>query len=167
MQSWFSPDTYVASSGIAGVGLFARVDLPARSLVGMRGGSLVGAEQAREYDARFGMLALEIEKQLFLSPTSEEEATAISLRINHSCTPNVGIRGQISFVTMRGVRADEELTCDYATTDSFPVDWLCQCATPRCRRTVTGDDWRRPELQGRYKGFFSTLIQERINQLPL
>ena len=25
--------------------------------------------------------------------------------------------------------------------------WECHCGTPNCRKTITPQDWRRPELQ--------------------
>jgi hypothetical protein len=30
---------------------------------------------------------------------------------------------------------------------------------------VTGDDWRKPDLQRKYDGYFSWFIQRRINRL--
>jgi hypothetical protein len=35
-----------------------------------------------------------------------------------------------------------------------------------CRGEVTGDDWSRPELIERYKGWFSAYLQARIDRLP-
>lgn len=88
---------------------------------------------------------------------------------NHSCDPNSGFKGQIFLVAMRNIEAGEEITFDYAMTVSesvgsdmvFRLD--CRCGSPFCRKTITEQDWMLPELQTRYKGFFSQYIQDKID----
>jgi hypothetical protein len=82
---------------------------------------------------------------------------------NHSCEPNIGVQGQIVFVAMRDIAAGEELTHDWATTDDDEYEMACNCGTPSCRGVVTGQDWRRPELQARYRGYFSWYLQRKID----
>ena len=60
------------------------------------------------------------------------------LYTNHSCEPNIAIRGQIVFVAMREIAAGEELTHDWATTDDLDYEMACRCGRPTCRGTVTG-----------------------------
>ena len=43
------------------------------------------------------------------------------MHLNHSCEPNLGLQGQIAFVAMRDIAADEELTFDYAMTDDEDI----------------------------------------------
>jgi hypothetical protein len=51
-------------------------------------------------------------------------------------------------------------------TDSSDYDeFTCRCGTALCRGQVTGQDWRRPELQERYRGYFSPYLQQRIDNL--
>jgi hypothetical protein len=38
----------------------------------------------------------------------------------------------------------------------------CTCRGEGCRKVITGDDWRLPELQRRYAGFFSRYVQDRF-----
>jgi hypothetical protein len=38
----------------------------------------------------------------------------------------------------------------------------CACGSPLCRRRVTGNDWRRTDLQQRHAGHFSPFINARI-----
>lgn len=86
--------------------------------------------------------------------------------INHSCDPNCGILGQIIVVAMREIQPGEEITFDYAMTDSSPFDEFdCRCGSPKCRGRVTMDDWRLPDLWQRYDGYFSTYLAKRINKL--
>jgi len=85
------------------------------------------------------------------------------LCLNHSCRPNVGVRGQITFVAMHDIPAGSELTIDYAMIDGDPAErMVCSCGAPECRGIITGTDWRLPELRRRYAGYFSRYLQERI-----
>lgn len=63
---------------------------------------------------------------------------------------------------MRDVEAGEELTLDYAMMDDCDGEMACNCGTAACRKIVTGQDWRRPELQQKYRGYFSIYLQKRI-----
>ena len=85
------------------------------------------------------------------------------MHLNHSCEPNLGLQGQIVFVALRGVAVGEELTFDYAMNDDEPGEMQCRCGTATCRGTVTGSDWRNPEIQSKYDGYFSWFIQRRID----
>ena len=83
---------------------------------------------------------------------------------NHSCEPNLGVRGQIVFVAMRDIAAGEELTHDWAMTDNDNSSTDCRCGAQNCRGTISGQDWQRPELQARYAGYFSEYLAEKIRQ---
>src|SRR5262249_55358196 len=49
-------------------------------------------------------------------------------------------------------------------SDGTPYDQFpCGCGATTCRGHVTGDDWARPELWERYRGYFSPYLQRRID----
>lgn len=81
--------------------------------------------------------------------------------MNHSCDPNVWMEDEVTLATRRDVDAREELTADYALWGS-DGEWVCACGSPVCRRTITADDWRLPDVQSRYAGHFSPFVAERI-----
>ncbi|MGE0527480.1 MAG: SET domain-containing protein-lysine N-methyltransferase [Bdellovibrionales bacterium] len=85
------------------------------------------------------------------------------MHLNHSCEPNLGLQGQIVYVALRDVQPGEELTFDYAMTDDELYEMECRCGTPSCRKTITGFDWKRKDLQEKYDGHFSWFIQRRID----
>ena len=106
---------------------------------------------------------IQIEDDLYIAPRRAEEVEATILCLNHSCRPNVGVRGPITFVAMHDIAAGAELTIDYAMIDGDPAERMtCACGAPDCRGIVTGDDWRRPELQQRYATFFSRYLHDRF-----
>ena len=69
----------------------------------------------------------------------------------------------VTLVARRPIAAGEEVTVDYAThTADLPWSMTCSCGSPHCRRVVTHDDWRRPDVQARYAGHFSPFLNRRI-----
>ena len=83
---------------------------------------------------------------------------------NHSCDPNLGLRGNIIFVALRDIEPGEELTHDWCMTDDDNYETECTCGAVNCRRVLTGKDWQRPELQARYRGYFATYLADKISQ---
>jgi hypothetical protein len=89
---------------------------------------------------------------------------ANKLFINHSCEPNVGFRGEVTFVALRAIAAGEALTYDWAMEENRPARTVCRCGAPTCRKILTGRDWRLPVLQRRYRGHFSPYLAEKIGR---
>ncbi len=60
--------------------------------------------------------------------------------INHSCNPNVGIKGRVTFRAIRNIKKDEELCFDYSTTEEDGVEWSihCKCNYKHCRKKIGG-----------------------------
>jgi hypothetical protein len=85
--------------------------------------------------------------------------------INHSCDPNLGFKGMIELVALRDIGSGEQVTFDYAMcmTESYG-DMECWCGSERCRGRFTGNDWKLPELQQRYRGHFQPYIEEKITR---
>ncbi|PYL32540.1 MAG: hypothetical protein DMF35_08075 [Verrucomicrobia bacterium] len=83
---------------------------------------------------------------------------------NHSCDPNLGLRGEITFVAMCEIRAGEELTHDWAMTDDDDYSVECNCGANSCRKVLTGKDWQKPELQRKYAGYFSAYLARKISK---
>ena len=87
-------------------------------------------------------------------------------RINHSCDPNLGWADDRTLVAMRDIPVGTELVTDYALAIDAPSALLwCHCDTYRCRQVVEGDDWRIPQLQQRYAGYWTPVIAKRIAAL--
>ena len=85
---------------------------------------------------------------------------------NHSCDPNAGMSGQIGLISLRDITEQEEITFDYAMCDDSDYDEFdCACGSPNCRGRISGHDWKRPELQKKYAGYFSPYLQRRIDAL--
>jgi len=110
-----------------------------------------------------GPAEIQIGDDLYIGPTTLEEESSMIFS-NHSCDPNLGVQGQIVFVAMRDIEAEEELTHDWAMTDFDDYTMACDCGAACCRKTITGQDWKRKELQAKYRGYFSWYLERRISR---
>ncbi|HET6350390.1 MAG TPA: SET domain-containing protein [Candidatus Krumholzibacteria bacterium] len=144
-----------------GRGLFARERVRSGEVLLVWGGDVVSGDMLKWMSEEKRRLAVQIEEDLYLVTPNEGPADWV----NHSCDPNAGLVGQIVLVALRDIRMGEEICFDYATSDGSPYDeFECGCGSRVCRRHVTGDDWKLPELQRRYAGHFSPYIQRRIDR---
>ena len=162
-EPWLHPGIEVRESEIHGRGLFATGSLDAGLVVVRLGGRLVGTEGLRELFARATMDA-------YVDTVTIEEDQHLVLPAgtpvhygNHCCDPTMWHVDRYDIALRRPVGPGGELTIDYATQTGL-ADWTmrCACATALCRGVVTGEDWRRPELQKRYAGHWLPALAARI-----
>jgi SET domain-containing protein len=153
----------VAHPEKGGGGVFAREFVEAGERLMVWGGAVVNRKQLDQLPAVLRSHSVQVEEDLYLASVIPDDPADF---INHSCDPNAGLNGQIVIVAMRDIEPGEEVCFDYAMSDSSPYDEFdCQCGAAICRGRVTGQDWMRPDLQTRYRGFFSPYLQKRIAQL--
>ena len=160
--TFFSSKVEKRQSGIEGTGLYAREPIGAGELIVVKGGHVFDRATRDKLAKTLGPAEIQIEDDIFIGPITQEERFDAMMHLNHSCDPNVGIQGQVSFFAMRDIAVNEELSFDYATGDDDDWTMACACGTLRCRGTVTGRDWMLAELQERYKGWFSSYLMRRI-----
>ena len=143
-----------------GRGVFAREKVRANDVLVVWGGEVVTGKMLQSMSDDKHRLSIQIEEDLYLVTANEGPADWV----NHSCSPNAGLLGQVVLVALRDIRVGEEICFDYATSDGSPYDeFECGCGAKTCRHHVTGDDWQLPELQTRYAGHFSPYLQRRID----
>ncbi len=161
--SWLSPKTEVRDSPIQGKGLFAAAPLAAGEIVCIKGGYVLPAAAWDKLEPELGSCEIQIGDGFFIAPTGPAQRDGSMIYSNHSCEPNIAPQGQIVFVAMRDIAAGEELCHDWATTDDLVYEMTCNCGARACRGSVTGQDWRRPELRAKYAGYFAWHVQRRID----
>ena len=161
--SYRSPKTEVRDSKIHGRGLFATANISKNEIVAVKGGHIVDRKTLREkITPVLGPVEIQIDDDLFVAPVTKEERELSMLYSNHSCDPNLGVRGEIAFAAIREIRAGEELTHDWAMTDDDDYSVDCNCGAVNCRKVLTGKDWQRSDLQKRYAGYFSAYLARKI-----
>ena len=172
---WLHPDVEVRASPIAGRGLFCRNPIPAGTVVSRLGGQLVTWQRLQELFAA----AAADPRHPYIDTITVTETLHLVLPPgrpngcgNHSCDPNLWWVGSYTLAARRDLASGEEVTNDYATSTgdgSFRMD--CRCGSTLCRRTITGDDWRLPELRQRYgahwvPALLARMPAQRDNAMP-
>jgi SET domain-containing protein len=164
VSSYISPKVLKgAPSRIQGRGLVAAAPIGKDEVVAVKGGHLVDTATLHRLPERLANSDIQITDDLHLVALEEAEYEPVMLFLNHSCEPNVGFGGNVVLVAMRDIAPGEELTTDYALFDDYDGQMPCRCQTPSCRGVVDGRDWRRPDLQRRYAGYFSWYLQRRFS----
>jgi SET domain-containing protein len=104
---------------------------------------------------RFFAYAYQVGDDEWIGGDPEEDH---SLYMNHSCDPNTWHDGDWRIVARRDINPGEEVTYDYATSQTDPeFVLLCRCATVSCRSIITGHDHRK--LRSRYAGHMMEYIE--------
>jgi len=146
-----------------GCGVFANAAISKGELVSLWGGRIVRKDELNPSMPRFTERVLQMDEDLYLLTAEEKEPNDC---FNHSCDPNLGFFGQIGLVALRDIQAGEEVMFDYAMSDGGPYDeFECHCGSVNCRKKITGNDWKLPELWQKYEGYFSPYLARRIASL--
>ena len=123
----------IAKSRISGKGAYALESIPARRKIGDLGGIIITLREARRLVKASKVINMvEFGNGYALNASVNSN----SLRfINHSCDPNTYMRvthNRVEFYTLRKVRINEELSCDYGETH-HDGKLPCRCGAANCR----------------------------------
>jgi SET domain-containing protein len=155
-----TPKARLADAGRKGLGIFAVEPVARGETIAGFGGQVYGREAFDRLDQDRRSHSIQIDTDLYLVSPPELEPADYA---NHSCEPNAGLLGNVLVVAMSDIGPGEEICFDYAMCDADDYDeFVCECGTQSCRGLVTGADWKRPELQARYAGYFSSYLANRI-----
>lgn len=165
-MSWVSSRVYQKATSSKGFGLFAKEPVAKGELICITTGRIMHQDDVKFF--RFPYHCFQVELHLQLAPTDFNSFNGI-FTTNHSCTPNAGIRNSLALVALMDIKIGEEICFDYCMTDCTfedqpTVSMECLCGTTSCRQVITDLDWKRKDLQLKYKGYFSTYLQEIIDK---
>ena len=168
-HSYLNKKAKVSRSGIDRKGVFALEPIKKDEIISVWGGFIITQD---DFDRLSKKEFKDIENYAtkvaddFYLVSSKKGGLEDDDFFNHSCEPNAGIKGHLLMSATRGIAKGEEITYDYAMTDAdFDYSFKCICQSKGCRKIITTRDWRKPNLQKRYKGYFSWYVQDKINQL--
>lgn len=166
-EIWVDDRVRVGRSTIEGEGLFATDDVGVGTILIRLAGRLVSSadldklitlSNADPSAPYVDSISVYEDVHLVLPPRS------IAHFGNHGCDPNLWHVGPYEIAARRDIRAGEELTIDYGTSSgAIGFSMTCGCGSPLCRGEVSSDDWRRRDLQDRYRGHWVPALQDRID----
>ena len=151
------PSIIIKNSGIQGKGLFASADIKAGEVTWRQ-----GPDEKRyhldtirswpsEKQEKFWRYAYQVGDGWHHGPESGV-VTDPADYMNHSCDPNTWFVDDGLMVARRDIKKGEEITYDYATSETAETFVLpCNCGVPNCRKVVRGADYMtNRSLQGQY-----------------
>jgi uncharacterized protein len=156
---WVDPRLKNFPSPLGGQGLFAQAAILPGEVLVKWGGMVFTRAEGKANPETIAVL----DQDLYLADPVNAALTD-EYALNHSCDPNAWMLDAITLTARRPIATGEEVTADYALW-LFEQDWKlapCRCGSPVCRGQVTSQDWRRPELQARYRGHFTPYINRLI-----
>lgn len=166
MGSYLSPKVKIGQSKV-GKGIFAIKKIGKGELIAdfeNGSGKFLPLEEAdRIYEAGNDYM-LQVDDNVFFVATGKNELEDADF-INHSCEPNCGIKERLKIVAIRSIEKGEEISFDYAMSESSDYSMKCLCGKQKCRKFICGDDWKIRDLQKNYNGFFSGYLQKKIERL--
>ena len=124
------------------------------------GGAMVNEESLQKLDKTSIKRSVQIDDDAYLAPDIPDDPPDF---INHSCSPNAGIRGYADLVALKDIKPGERICYDYAMTDTSSYDeFKCLCGHDECRGSITGQDWKIAKIQEKYFEYFSDYIKDKI-----
>ena len=134
---WIHPRTKVKISKIHGHGRFVVDKIEKNSVVMVAGGRIIDKRLQK------WTTGIPVTSNLIIQASDKFLENGV---INHSCSPNLILSGDICFYTLREVKSGEELTVDYGSFLSSNTNKIfiesCKCFSKKCRNRVTGEDWK-------------------------
>lgn len=168
-RTWVDPRQEFRASPTQGIGSFAQALIRGGEVVEVVGGVVMTDEEFAAFQrtaTRYN--AIQIGEGLHLVERAEVTGQRQGGSLNHSCDANLWMADEVTLVARRDIAPGEELTIDYALFTAQPewrLDQPCRCGASACRHTITGDDWRLPDVQLRYYPHFSPFLNHRIERL--
>lgn len=125
-----------------GKGVFCTNKIYQDEIVAVFGGYILTVEDVLVLPEKIKQFVMQVDEELFIGPKKISELDDAEF-INHSCDPNLQVKGQITLIAKRDILEGEEVTFDYASVDRHPVlgSFECHCGASNCRKIITPYDY--------------------------
>jgi hypothetical protein len=165
-RSWINPKLRSGKSSIHGEGVFANAKIAAGEKLMEFGGELITREQALSGNYRERSVWM-VRPDSYLALPISDPGESLDEHLNHSCDANIWLVDEVTVIAKCDIEAGEEITLDHATWNFDEANYAddseaCCCGAKTCRRVLTENDWRRADVQDRYRGHFHPVIQKMI-----
>lgn len=144
---------YVGKSGIAGKGLFAKKDIKKGEIVFIMKGKILKMNAYNKDRLLSLPNIVGIDKDLWIDPIEPY------VYINHSCDPTTSVRGRVTYVALRNIKKDEEITFDYSISEDSSWTMTCCCGARDCRKIIRGTRQLPPSFFKKYFPIFPTYFK--------
>lgn len=145
---------YVAKSKITGKGLFAKQNIEKGEIVLIMKGKIIKMTPKNRKKILADPNVMGIEKDVWIYPY------APYVYMNHSCDPNTSSIGKVTFVALRNIKKDEELTFDYSISEDTSWTMKCCCGSKKCRGVIRGTRYLPVDIFKKYYPIFPTYFKK-------
>ncbi len=145
---------YVGKSEIAGTGLFSNRDIKKGEVVFIMKGRILKMNNSNRKNLLSMPNIVGIDKDLWIDPIKPY------VYINHSCDPNTSVRGRVTFVALRNIKKNEEITFDYSISEDTSWTMRCGCGARDCRGIIRGTRHLPPLFFRKYFPVFPTYFKK-------
>lgn len=123
----------IRESKICGLGVFAIKDFSKDEYISSLGNKVISVVDPFTMDS-------ELYKHAFPIGKDKNQFTYIvsspAIHLNHSCTPNAGIRNNNELIAIKKINKGEEIVVDYAMCNIDGFEMACKCGNIKCRKRV-------------------------------
>ena len=132
-----------------GLGVFANEKISA--------GEVVASFDGEFYEVKKASLLPECCRNHAIQCGAERyrDANSIARLINHSCSPNCGIKNLFQIVAMHDIQPGDEITWDYEMAENSNWTMHCCCGSEHCRTKIGAYRNLPPSKRKEYSGFIS------------
>jgi hypothetical protein len=167
-RSWVHPNLVGGMSRIHGEGVFATTPIARGERLMEFGGEKITTAQMEGGSYRECSVWLVAGGTYLALPASDPDPS-LDENLNHSCDANAWLTDEVTLVARRDIAAGDEITLDHGTWnfDDGEYTWdaaPCGCGAQNCRKTLTENDWRLPDVRERYAGHFHPVLQNMIDR---
>lgn len=154
-------DIYNGESDIHGLGIRTSESIKRGELIRYIKGKIQVKENRSREDAMANPDWVGISKNCWIDPVKPYKF------LNHSCDPNIGIKGRVSMVALRSIKSGEELTIDYSTIEGDPRwEMKCSCGAQNCRKVVRSIQYLPERQYKKYLPYISSYFKQLYHRKP-
>lgn len=145
---------YIAKTKYAGKGIFALKPIKKGDVIFIVKGKVVKSKFGPQENKHPNMIGYSNKK--WIMPFKSNPL----YYLNHSCSPNAGIKGKVTFIAMKPIKKDEEITLDYSIAEEDP-SWRmkCKCRDKSCRKTIRSIQFLDKKLFKKYYSYIPDYLR--------
>ncbi|OGZ73483.1 MAG: hypothetical protein A3A98_01395 [Candidatus Staskawiczbacteria bacterium RIFCSPLOWO2_01_FULL_40_39] len=157
-----SKKIYLSKSKIRGKGIFTAKNLKKEETAFVAKGKMTKFFVNSKKESLFGPNWMSISQDMWLDPANDNPLSFI----NHSCDPNLGVKGKVTFVALRNIKQGEELTIDYSIIELDPLwEMKCHCGSSHCRKIIRSIQYLPKKAYRQYLPFVPRYFMRVYNKI--
>ena len=146
--------TYIDTSQTEGKGVFLNKDVTKDEIILRFAGKVIKNPPG---NWREGPNWLQVGYTSWIIPKPDSHGSFL----NHSCSPNAGLRGRSTIVAMEPIKKGEEVLFDYALVESYPLWYMkCYCGAKNCRKIVKPYQDLSAQRKKKYEKYTAKYIRD-------